>query len=72
MAPYLHQYSAVTQIMQFLVLFETYLKYNWCKFSIIIKNIGAGTASNKGAIWDEFSEQSQHQSIRKPPYLMPD
>jgi hypothetical protein len=24
-----------------------------------------------GAIWDEFSEQQQHQRIMKAPYLMP-
>ena len=31
--------------------------------------MGAGTASSNGAIWDEYAEQHQHQSI-KSPYLM--
>ena len=25
-----------------------------------------------GANWDEFSQQHQHQNIKKAPYLMPD
>ena len=44
---YSHQFSAV--------------KYIFGKFSIIIKQIGAGTAPSNGAFWDEFSEQHQHQ-----------
>ena len=32
----------------------------------------AGTAPFNGSILDEFSEQHQHQSIKKEPYLMPD
>ena len=49
----------------FLVLFRTYLYYILCKFSIIIKRIDDGTAPSKYAIWDEFNEQHQHQSIKK-------
>ena len=41
MAPYLHQFSAAVQEMQ----------YVCCKFSITIRKIYAGIASSKGAIW---------------------
>ena len=27
--------------------------------------------TSKDAIWDGFSEQHQHQSIKKAPYFMP-
>ena len=37
----------------------------------IIKQSYAKTSPSKGAIWDEFSEQHQHQSIQKIPFLMP-
>ena len=30
---------------------------------------GAGTGLSKSAIWDEFSEQHQHQSLKKAQYL---
>ena len=50
MATYLHQNSAVVQIMHFL------------KLSIKLKRTDAGTVPSKGAIWKEFSE---HQSIKK-------
>ena len=32
----------------------------------------AVTAPSNGAIWDELSEQHQHQSLKKALYLMPD
>ena len=44
-----------------LVLFGTKMLYIFCKFSIIIKRIYAETTSSKGAIWDDFSGQNQHQ-----------
>ena len=47
----LYQFSEVVQKMH----------YIWIKF----KKIYAGTARSKGAIWNEFSEQNQHQSIKK-------
>ena len=56
MAHYLHQ---------LLMTFGKYLHYIWCKFSIMMKKNDAGTAHYKGAIWDKFSEQHQHQSIKK-------
>ena len=31
----------------------------------MIRNIDAGTAPSKSAKWEEFSEQHQHQSIKK-------
>ena len=37
----------------------------WCQFSTIIKNIDAGAVPSDGAIWDEFTELSQHRSIKK-------
>ena len=33
------------------------------EFNIIIDKIYVRTASSKGAIWDEISEEYQHQSI---------
>ena len=33
--------------------------------NIFINEIGAGTASSNGGIWDEYSEQYQHKSIKK-------
>ena len=36
---------------------------------MILKN-GSKTAPYNGAIWDEFSEQYQHQSTKKKPYSM--
>ena len=45
------------------MLFGTNLHYIWCKFSIKNKEIHAETAPSKGAIWNEISEQHQHQSI---------
>ena len=47
--------------------FETNLNYVWCQFKIF----EAGTVSSNGAIWEEFHEQDQHQSIKKASYLMP-
>ena len=47
----------------------TYLHYIWFEFSIVIQQIDAIAAPSKGAIWDEFSEQHQNQSIQKP-YIM--
>ena len=38
---------------------------NQRKFRIIIKQIDAGTAPSKGAIWDEFCEKHQYQIINK-------
>ena len=49
----------------------TNLYYIWCKFIIIVEKIDAGSAPSKGAIWDKFSEQHQHQSITNVTYLMP-
>ena len=37
------------------------LRYIWCKFSIRIQEMSTGTAPWNGTIWDEFSEQHQHQ-----------
>ena len=36
----------------------------WCKFRNKIKKIAAKIASSNVAIWDEFSEQHYHQSIK--------
>ena len=36
----------------------------WCQFRIKIYKIAAETAYSNGAIWDEFSEQYKHQSIK--------
>ena len=49
----------------FLVIFGTNLHYIWLKFSIIINKIGAESTPSNGVIWDEFSEQYQHQSPTK-------
>ena len=38
-------------------------------FSNIIKNIYARTAPSIGAIWHKFSEQYQHQNIKKSTIL---
>jgi hypothetical protein len=38
----------------------------------MIKYIDTGTAPSNGAILDQFSEQDQHQSIKKASFLMPD
>ena len=38
---------------------------------MMMKKNDAGTAHYKGAIWDEFSEQHQHQSIKKSITYMP-
>ena len=35
------------------------------QFSAAVQEIDAGTAAFKDAIWDEFREQHQHQSIKK-------
>jgi hypothetical protein len=50
------------------LLFESIL----CRgaFSIISKQIGAGTAPFNDSITDEFNEQHQHQSTKKASYLM--
>ena len=34
------------------------------KISLQIKKIDGGTATSNGAIWEEFSEQHQHQIIK--------
>ena len=52
LAPYLHQFSTVVQIMYFLVLFRK----TCIKFVANLK-INAGTATSSGAIWEEFNEQ---------------
>ena len=57
MAPYLHQFSAKN------------LHYIWSKFSIILKQINAGTPLSKGSILDEISEQHQNQSRKKAQHL---
>ena len=62
MAPYLHQFSAVVQKMQFEI--EINSNYIWCKFGIMIKLMPVVLPSND-AILDEFSEQHQHHSIKK-------
>ena len=52
----------------FLMPFGTNLRFIWSKSSIIFKQIDAGTASFKGAIWDKFRGQHKHsryQSIKK-------
>ena len=42
-----------------------------CKCVIFVTNLAsyykndAGTAPSKGAVWEEFNEQQQHQSIKK-------
>ena len=54
-----------------LVLYGINLHFNWCKFSITIKKMYAGTEPFKVGIWDESSEQHQHQSIKTGIYLMP-
>ena len=46
-------------------LIRTNLHYIQCKFSIIVLKIYDETAPSKRALWDEFSEQYQHQSIKK-------
>ena len=49
-------------------LFEailTYLNFIWSKFSIIIFKNYARAAPFIAAIWDEFGEQHQLQSIKK-------
>ena len=54
LAPYLHQFSAMMQIMHFL-----------CYLRQICIIFFANLASKSNfAIWDEFSEQHQHQSIK--------
>ena len=58
MASYLHHFSEV-------VLFGTNLYYIWYKFSIMTKNNNVKTEPSTGAIWDEFNEQHQYQSIKK-------
>ena len=65
MAPYLYQFSAVVQKLQFLG--ATLLGTIWCYFSITIKKTHAGTAPSKCAI----RGQHQHQSIKKTPYSIP-
>ena len=45
LTPYLHQFSALVQIMHFLVLFE-------------VKKNDTITAPFIDSFWDEFSEQS--------------
>ena len=62
MAPYLHQCSALVHLGQICIKLDL-------KFSIIIKKY-AGNSPSKGAIWDKFCEQHQHQSIKKAPYVM--
>ena len=42
----------------------------WCKLSILMLKNYAGTAPFKGNIWDEFSDQNQHESVKKATYLM--
>ena len=65
LVPYLDQFSIEEYIRVENTKFGTCLHYSWCKFSITIKLIDAGTAFY-GAIWDEFSKQHhQHQSIEK-------
>ena len=46
-------------------LFGTNLHYICWKFRIKIKKIVALATPSNGAIWDELSEQHQHQSIKK-------
>ena len=52
LAPYLHKFSAMVQIIN---LF-------WCFLGNILIKFGA--AASSGAIWDEFNEQHYHQSIK--------
>ena len=63
--PSLHQFFAVVKILHFFGAIGTNLHIILCYFSI--KIIDAETALSNGAIWDEFSEQHQHQSIKKHP-----
>ena len=37
----------------------------------MIKTIDSGNAPSKSTILNDFSEQHQHQSIKKAPLLMP-
>ena len=60
MVPYLHQYLAVVRKIHF-------LGANWNKFPLFSNIIHAGTTPSKGAIWNELSEQHQHQRIKKVP-----
>ena len=59
-SPYFHQFSLVVQN----ILCRINLLYRWFK-SIMIYKIDAGTTHCKGPNWDEFSEEHQHQSIKK-------
>ena len=61
---YLYQFSTVLLKMYF--FYDKFTLYNtYCKLSIMIKVIDVGTIPSKDYIWDEFSEQLQHQSIKK-------
>ena len=65
MVPYLHQYYAVLPKMHFFgAIWGKFALYYW-KFSIIIKKVNAETTHSKASILLEFSEQHQHQSIKK-------
>ena len=64
MAPYLHQFSVVGQKVH---LYgdnrDTFALY----LASYLKNY-AETLPSNGVIWNEFSEQRQHQSIRRASY----
>ena len=57
LGPYLHQFSAMVQKMQFFVLFGTNLHYFFFKFGITTEIIDAGNAPTL----NKFYEQHQHQ-----------
>ena len=61
--PYLRQFIVVVQKM---LLFC----FSMGQIYILIK-MYPGTTPLNGAIWDEFSEQYQYQSINKAPNLIP-
>ena len=58
MVPYLLQFFRVLQKMHFFsAIWDKFLLY-----LVSIKNIDAENAPSNCAIWNEFSEQHQHQS----------
>ena len=54
----------------FSVLFGTNQNYICFKFNITIQKINAGTASSKGAIWNEFSSNISIKALKRAPYKM--
>ena len=65
---FLCQHLYDTSFAQIFCSGAEYFHYIRYKFSIIT---ATKTAPSYGAIWDKFSDQQQHQSIKKAPFLMP-